>query len=194
MNGCSARQPARRWQLIRRLRRVWITRYTHSCVRLEMDGAVLVIDPGTWSEAHALPGCDAVLVTHEHNDHVDVLRLAGPGVPVTALGGRHAAVYGDDPGCRNLGYLVGGRVYHPGDALHVPDQPVETLLVPLHASWLKTAEAISFVQAIQPELAYGIHDAQLSERGLASVNGWLAEKAGPCYRWLPPTGRGSMRG
>jgi L-ascorbate metabolism protein UlaG (beta-lactamase superfamily) len=27
-----------------------ITKYTHSCIRLERDGAVLVIDPGTWSE------------------------------------------------------------------------------------------------------------------------------------------------
>ncbi|MEU0548523.1 MBL fold metallo-hydrolase [Micromonospora sp. NPDC005979] len=61
-----------------------ITRFTHSCVRVEHDGAVLVIDPGTWSEPRALVGADAVLVTHEHTDHVDVLRLAGLGVPVYA--------------------------------------------------------------------------------------------------------------
>jgi L-ascorbate metabolism protein UlaG (beta-lactamase superfamily) len=61
-----------------------ITKFTHSCVRLEHDGGVLVIDPGTWSEPRALAGVDAVLVTHEHADHVDVLRLAGLGVPVFA--------------------------------------------------------------------------------------------------------------
>ena len=31
-----------------------ITKYTHSCVRIERDGTVLVIDPGIWSEPSAL--------------------------------------------------------------------------------------------------------------------------------------------
>ncbi len=48
------------------------TKLGHSCVRLEKDGAVLVIDPGTWSDApEALAGAAAVLVTHEHPDHLD---------------------------------------------------------------------------------------------------------------------------
>jgi len=59
-----------------------IIKYPHSCVRLEKDGRVLVLDPGVWSEPSALRGASAVLVTHEHADHVDALRLAGPGVPV----------------------------------------------------------------------------------------------------------------
>ena len=195
-----------------------LTRYTHSCVRLEDAGRVLVIDPGTWSEPRALHGCDAVLVTHEHVDHVDALRLTGLGVPVhlpagaqvrhgerldavpvqageefeaagfrvRAVGGRHATVLPDQQGCANLGYVVGGLVYHPGDALHVPDVPVDTLLVPLQAAWLKTAEAIGFVRAVRPRLAVGIHDGQVNERGLASLNGWLTEECGTDYRWLAP--------
>ncbi|HEV2257840.1 MAG TPA: MBL fold metallo-hydrolase [Streptosporangiaceae bacterium] len=67
-----------------RSRSARITKYTHSCVRIERDGTVLVIDPGIWSEPSALYGADAVLVTHEHGDHIDVLRLAGLGVPVYA--------------------------------------------------------------------------------------------------------------
>jgi L-ascorbate metabolism protein UlaG (beta-lactamase superfamily) len=48
------------------------TKLGHSCVRLEQDGAVLVIDPGGWSDAPAaLAGAAAVLVTHEHPDHLD---------------------------------------------------------------------------------------------------------------------------
>ena len=63
-----------------------LTKYTHACVRLERDGSVLVIDPGIWSEPHALLGTHAVLVTHEHCDHlywdhIDRLRLAGLGAP-----------------------------------------------------------------------------------------------------------------
>ena len=49
-----------------------LTKYTHACVRLEKDGKVLVIDPGTFSESgEALNGAHAVLITHEHNDHID---------------------------------------------------------------------------------------------------------------------------
>ncbi|MEU7935449.1 MBL fold metallo-hydrolase [Micromonospora echinofusca] len=194
-----------------------ITKFTHSCVRLEHDGGVLVIDPGTWSEPRALAGADAVLVTHEHTDHVDVLRLAGLGVPVfvpedavlpdlaplpvtrvaagqrftaagltvTALGGRHAAIHGGQPDCANLGYLVGDGVYHPGDSLHRPDRAVETLLVPAQASWLKLTEAIDFATAVGAERVFPIHDAQLNERGLGSVNGWFAETVAG-YRHLAP--------
>ncbi|MDQ5862445.1 MAG: MBL fold metallo-hydrolase, partial [Actinomycetota bacterium] len=50
-----------------------LTKYTHACVRLEQDGRVLVLDPGTFSETEeALDGAQAVLITHEHGDHVDV--------------------------------------------------------------------------------------------------------------------------
>ena len=49
-----------------------LTKFSHSCIRLEDDGSVLVIDPGTFSEAAAaLEGADAVLITHEHPDHID---------------------------------------------------------------------------------------------------------------------------
>jgi L-ascorbate metabolism protein UlaG (beta-lactamase superfamily) len=48
-----------------------LTKFSHSCVRLERDGGVLVIDPGGFSERAALDGVDAILITHEHPDHVD---------------------------------------------------------------------------------------------------------------------------
>lgn len=191
-----------------------ITKYTHACVRLELNGRVLVIDPGVWSEPRALAGAHGVLVTHEHADHVDVLRLAGLGVPVyapndaeidvkttsvaagdefiaggftvRAVGGKHAVVYDGQPDCANLGYIINDCLYHPGDALHVPDQPIETLLVPVQGSWLKTNEAIDFVAKIQPKQSFGIHDAQVNERGLSSLNEWLAHETAGGYRYLAP--------
>jgi L-ascorbate metabolism protein UlaG (beta-lactamase superfamily) len=176
---------------------------------------VLVVDPGVWSEPQALLGADAVLLTHEHADHVDVLRLRGLGVPVfgpagavlpdlgvdgvragqafsaagfrvSAVGGLHAPVLADQPPCANLGYIVDDTVYHPGDALHRPDVPIDTLLVPLQASWLKTAEVVTFARAVAPARAIGIHDGQVNERALRSVNYWLTEHADANYRWLAP--------
>jgi L-ascorbate metabolism protein UlaG (beta-lactamase superfamily) len=51
-----------------------LTKFSHSCVRLERDG-VLVIDPGSFSERAALDGVDAILITHEHADHLDVDKI-----------------------------------------------------------------------------------------------------------------------
>ena len=52
-----------------------LSKFSHACVRLDRDGAVLVIDPGSLSERAALDGADAVLITHEHFDHLNVAAL-----------------------------------------------------------------------------------------------------------------------
>src|SRR3954451_10400988 len=48
----------------------------HSCLLVETGDARLLIDPGTFSSGfEQLDGLAAVLVTHQHPDHVDVARL-----------------------------------------------------------------------------------------------------------------------
>jgi L-ascorbate metabolism protein UlaG (beta-lactamase superfamily) len=61
---------------------VKLTKYTHACVRLEKDGKVLLVDPGTFAEDEAFSGADAILVTHEHQDHLDVDRIKGLDLPI----------------------------------------------------------------------------------------------------------------
>lgn len=65
-----------------------LTRWGHACIRLERDGTVLVLDPGVFSQLDgALEGATAILVTHEHPDHVDAPRVgaaASAGTPVWA--------------------------------------------------------------------------------------------------------------
>ncbi|MFJ6197880.1 hypothetical protein [Micromonospora sp. NPDC092111] len=63
---------------------------------------------------------------------------------------------------------------------------METLLVPAQASWLKLTEAIDFARAVGAAHTHPIHDAQLNDRGLASVDGWFTETLGSGYRYLPP--------
>jgi L-ascorbate metabolism protein UlaG (beta-lactamase superfamily) len=59
-----------------------LTKYTHACVRLEKDGKVLLVDPGTFTEDEAFAAADAILVTHEHPDHLDVDRVKGMDTPI----------------------------------------------------------------------------------------------------------------
>lgn len=201
-----------------------LTKFTHACVRLEKDGQVLVVDPGSWSEPEALQGADGVLITHEHADHVDpellvaaqtgnpalvvrtnpdvVAQLADKGVraeplapgdsvrlagfEIAVVGGQHAEIYDGLPGCANVGYLLDGSIYHPGDALFVPDARVETLLVPVSAPWLKLREAIDFVRAVAPARAFPIHDAMLSDIGATGVDRWLERAGQTDYSRLAP--------
>lgn len=78
-----------------------LKKFTHACVRLEKDGAVLVIDPGTFSEAaEALEGAAAVLITHEHADHIDTEAViaalaASPATHVVAPAGVAAQLRAD---------------------------------------------------------------------------------------------------
>ena len=52
-----------------------VTKYSHACLRIEREGAIVVIDPGTLSEPESVDGVDAILITHEHFDHLDVQKL-----------------------------------------------------------------------------------------------------------------------
>ena len=48
----------------------------HACVRLRKDDRTLVIDPGGLTpEGDAITGAEAVLITHEHFDHLEAERL-----------------------------------------------------------------------------------------------------------------------
>ncbi|NYG53760.1 MBL fold metallo-hydrolase [Nocardioides perillae] len=62
-----------------------LTKLGHACVRLEHDGTTLVLDPGGFSEEDAAEGADAVLVTHEHLDHLDADRLRRTDAPVVTI-------------------------------------------------------------------------------------------------------------
>ncbi|MCZ7439821.1 MBL fold metallo-hydrolase [Micromonospora sp. WMMC241] len=202
-----------------------LTKYAHSCLRVEHDGGVLVVDPGVFSAAaEALDGADAVLITHQHPDHVDVPALTaalerrpvpvhGPaslaevlgdaaealvavapgesftaaGVPVRAYGGQHAVIHPDLPVIPNLGYLLDDTVYHPGDALYVPDDaPVDTLFAPIHAPWSKFSEVLDFIRAVAPRRAYALHDGLLNANGFGVLDRQYTAMSNTDYRRLEP--------
>lgn len=202
-----------------------VTKFSHACVRVVRDGAVLVIDPGGFSERAALDGVDAILITHEHADHLDVDKLAdaldkrpdakvythaevaaklgalngvvhtvtagetftAAGMAVRAHGGWHAVIHPDIPVVPNLGYVVEGRLYHPGDSFDVPvDADIETLFVPVTAPWLKVSEAIDFVRQVAPRRAYALHDSLANDNGLGLLDRLLGQYSGAEYSRLVP--------
>jgi L-ascorbate metabolism protein UlaG (beta-lactamase superfamily) len=101
------------------------------------------------------------------------------GFEVEVHGELHAVIHPDIPQITNIGYVVDdGSVFHPGDALTVPERPVETLLLPLQAPWSKFSEIVDYLREVEPGTAYDIHDGLLS--GVAhTVYGRMFGPAGP---------------
>ncbi|SEF93550.1 L-ascorbate metabolism protein UlaG, beta-lactamase superfamily [Thermomonospora echinospora] len=119
--------------------------------------------------------------------HGDALTIAGFDVHV--YGEDHEILDPDVPPIPNTGFLVDGEVFHPGDALTVPSEPVPTLCLPGTAPWMKVSEMYSYVKEVAPERAYVIHDGILNEVGISVMEthvGNAAAKAGKEYRRLKP--------
>ncbi|GHF54391.1 MBL fold metallo-hydrolase [Streptomyces sp. NRRL_ISP-5395] len=208
-------------------RALTLTKKTHSCVRIEKEGRVLVIDPGGFSEDDAALGADAVLVTHEHPDHFNEARLragleANPaaeiwtlrsvaeqlsaafpgrvhtvgdgdaftaaGFDVTVHGELHAVIHPDIPRITNVGFLVDGSVFHPGDALTVPERPVDTLLLPVMAPWSKISEVIDYVREVEPRRAIDVHDALLTDLARPVYDHQIGALGGADHGRLAPGG------
>ncbi|TDB70971.1 MBL fold metallo-hydrolase, partial [Actinomadura sp. KC216] len=96
--------------------------------------------------------------------HGDAVTVAGFDVHV--YGEDHEILHPDVPPIPNTGFLVDGEVFHPGDALTVPSEPVRTLCLPGNAPWLKIPELYAYTREVGPERAFVIHDGLLNDIGL----------------------------
>ena len=169
----------------------------------KLEHACLVVDPGSFTTPLVdLHDVDAVVVTHEHQDHWTPDQLthllasspqavvygpqgvadaadgfdvhvvadgdtveAGP-FTLSFHGSRHAVIHESIPVVDNVGVLVDGRLFYPGDQFTVPPVPVETLAAPVGAPWLKVGEVIDYVAAVKAKLVFPTHEQTLSGPGL----------------------------
>ncbi|GGR97973.1 MBL fold metallo-hydrolase [Streptomyces aureoverticillatus] len=116
--------------------------------------------------------------------HGDTFTAAGFDVQVH--GELHAVIHPDLPRVTNVGFLVDGAVFHPGDAFTVPERPVDTLMVPVMAPWNKIAEVIDYVREVKPRRAYDIHDALLTDLARPVYDGHIGRLGGTDHVRLTP--------
>jgi L-ascorbate metabolism protein UlaG (beta-lactamase superfamily) len=101
-------------------------------------------------------------------------------------GGVHAKIHDSLPRNHNVGVIVNdGVLYFPGDSFVIPEVPVQTLLIPAAAPWMRIGEAIDFLAAVKPQRAIPTHDAILSEQGKQIHDSHLNNK-GIVYQRLAP--------
>lgn len=126
----------------------------------------------------------------------DVVEVVAPGdvrevggFRLELFGGTHAEIHRTVPRPDNVGVLVDGTLFHPGDSLELPGVDVPVLAAPAGAPWLKLGEAIDYVLDVAPQTMIAIHDSVLSEAGLRLHEGRLAaavESIGGRYVQLRP--------
>lgn len=101
-----------------------IVHYGHACVLLETDSARILLDPGAFSEGYeAERELSAVVVTHQHFDHVDTEQLpdllkANPGAKLIVDPGTEETV-------RGLGLEY--EIARPGDAFEIAGTAVNAV-------------------------------------------------------------------
>ncbi len=112
------------------------------------------------------------------------------GVSVESCGTDHAIIYGDASPCQNTGYLIAGKLFAPGDALHdVPPGQIEILALPCGGPWMRFSDAIDYAKSLKPRVVFPIHDAMYIEefRGglVPRVIGGSLESAGISFIDMP---------
>jgi len=182
-----------------------ITKFGHSCLLIEEQSAKLLLDPGSFSHnLEQVDGLDAILITHQHADHVDpavlrrlltdngtatvygetetvaMLAAAGiaaqtvrdgdeldvSGVRIQVIGKHHAVIARDIPAIGNVGYMIAGRFFYPGDAFTLPAASVEILALPAGAPWMRMEEAMDYLRAVKPKVAIPVHDGIFAQPGM----------------------------
>ncbi|MGH3492851.1 MAG: MBL fold metallo-hydrolase [Sciscionella sp.] len=93
-----------------------LVHYGHACVLVETDSTRLLFDPGAFSSGfEELTDLDAVLITHQHPDHIDVRKL-----PELLAANPRATLYTDPGTAHEIAELdLAPTVLHAGDAVQV---------------------------------------------------------------------------
>jgi len=94
------------------------------------------------------------LLEHGESKQVNGMNFEG-------YGQEHAIIYENIGQVLNTGFMIGDRLFYPGDALYNPKRPVEILALPVAGPWVKISEAIDYAKELKPKYAFPVHDGLL---------------------------------
>lgn len=169
-----------------------ITKYYQSCLLIEDGNARILIDPSA-NEAPRIEEfghLDAVLYTHEHNDHFDpglAQQFQSRGVAlysnastarlmralpvivkneqefvvnqlaIKAIELPHSLMPDGSEGPQNTGYLLNGKLFHPGDGKETEGLQVENIALPITGPDISIMDAYAFARQVNARTAIAIH-------------------------------------
>ena len=171
---------------------VKISKHVHSCLLIEDGGKVVLVDPGNYSREekglsiNAIPQLDALVITHEHQDHFDMptvqlLVAKFPNLPIfttpsvkdmlanehieaQTTGNEfiqlipvpHEKIWMGEP-VPNVMATIFNRFTTPGDS-HSFKTTTEILALPVQAPWGSTTRAVELALELKPKVIIPIHD------------------------------------
>ena len=83
------------------------------------------------------------------------------GVSIQPFTSEHQPVYEGAPAVLNSSYLIGERLFFPGDSFTSPDVEVDILALPVAGPWLTMGQSLDYAVAIKPRFAIPVHDGML---------------------------------
>jgi L-ascorbate metabolism protein UlaG (beta-lactamase superfamily) len=83
------------------------------------------------------------------------------GISIEGFGKDHAPIYEMMGLVENTAYLIGNKLYFPGDNFHNPQKKVDVLALPVAGPWMKISMAIDFAKAIKARSAFCVHDGMI---------------------------------
>ena len=58
----------------------------------------------------------------------------------------------------SVGFVIGERLYHPGDSLATKVSGMKAITVPIIAPWMRSLDCVAFAKDCAPEIAIPVHD------------------------------------
>lgn len=92
----------------------------------------------------------------------------------------------------NIGFIVNGTVYHPGDSFlgEIPYGEIQVLALPIVSPWGPRFEAFAYAKKVHPKIVIPIHDAYFKDFFIKGQNIIAAENLGEAGITVKPLGPG----